>query len=241
MKLNANEFYEKWDFYPMSGGVDPVIEPPVVEPPIEPPVEPTPPAVPPTLAPVVGLDTKLDGDQIPEELRGKSLSEVIKLLQSSKQTAQVPPPELEPVVEPQLTVDDMRVAFYQDPVGTVTKLVQMAVAPIVESMHRDKSEAGRQEISSRANYGLLQPDIDEFMTNVPAHLRANPKSWDIAYNYAKGKNFDKLIKPPTPVTPPELPPGTGAQGGGSKVNLSSEEKEAALKMGITEEDYAKWK
>ena len=239
-ELNANEFYQKWSFWPIAGGVDTVIEPPVVEPPIEPPIE-SPPAMPPV--PVVGLDTKLEGDQIPEELRGKSLSEVINLLQSSKQAATVLPPSSQPELEPepQLTVDDMRVAFYQDPVGTVTKLVQMAVAPIVESIHRDKSEAGRQEISGRANYGLLQSDIDEFMTNVPQHLRANPKSWDIAYNYAKGKNFDKLIKPPTPVTPPELPPGTGAQGGGSKVNLSSEEKEAALKMGITEEDYAKWR
>src|SRR3990167_10691952 len=234
-KTFAKQVFEEWGFWPICGGVD---EPPIVEPPpvIDPPViEP-----PPVSTPVIGLETKLDGDQIPEELRGKSLSEVIGMLQQPT-LPQIPEPVQPSSQEPteQETLEELRVNFYQDPIGTVSKLVQMAIAPVVNSIYQDKEDKGRNSIVSRDNYDMLKKDVDEFMTNVPQHLRANPKSWDIAYNYAKGKNFDKLIKPPTPVTPPELPPGTGAQGGGSKVNLSSEEKEAALKMGITEEDYAK--
>jgi len=235
-KTFAKQVFEEWGFWPICGGVD---EPPIVEPPpvIDPPViEP-----PPVSTPVIGLETKLDGDQIPEELRGKSLSEVIGMLQQPT-LPQIPEPVQPSSQEPteQETLEELRVNFYQDPIGTVSKLVQMAIAPVVNSIYQDKEDKGRNSIVSRDNYDMLKKDVDEFMTNVPQHLRANPQSWDIAYNYAKGKNFEKLTKQVSSA-PAELPPPTGILSVGGKVNLTEDEKRAALNMGITEEDYIKWK
>src|SRR3990170_202542 len=150
-KTFAKQVFEEWGFWPICGGVD---EPPIVEPPpvIEPPViEP-----PPVSTPVIGLETKLDGDQIPEPVQPSSQE----------------PTEQE-------TLEELRVNFYQDPIGTVSKLVQMAIAPVVNSIYQDKEDKGRNSIVSRDNYDMLKKDVDEFMTNVPQHLRANPQSWDI--------------------------------------------------------------
>ena len=235
-KTFAKQVFEEWGFWPICGGVD---EPPIVEPPpvIEPPViEP-----PPVSTPVIGLETKLDGDQIPEELREKSLSEVIGMLQQPT-LPQIPEPVQPSSQEPteQETLEELRVNFYQDPIGTVSKLVQMAIAPVVNSIYQDKEDKGRNSIVSRDNYDMLKKDVDEFMTNVPQHLRANPQSWDIAYNYAKGKNFEKLTKQVS-LVPAELPPPTGTSLTGGKVTLTEDERRAALNMGITEEDYIKLK
>lgn len=243
--MNAKKFYEEWGFWPMSGGVD---ESPII---VDPPIDEPPPVIdsPPPSVPAIGLDTKLDGDQIPEELRGKSLSEVIGML---KTPPPIPPVQPDTTVveppQPQLTQEEqmaeLRSRFYQDPVGTVTELVRMAVEPIVNNIYLDKAEKGKNSISSQADYPLLEKDINEFMSNVPVHLRANPKTWDIAYKYAKGKNFDELVKrsAPAPQAPPNLPPPTGGGAGtGVVTSLTPEEKVAAEKMGISEEDYAKWK
>lgn len=237
--MNAKKFYEKWGFWPMSGGVDGIPDtenPPIVETPAI--TEPTP------SVPVIGLDTKLDGDQIPEELRGKSLNDVITMLKTppSVPTTQVEPPQTQMTQEEQMT--ELRSRFYQDPVGTVTELVRMAVDPIVNDIYMSKAEKGKNSIASQADYSLLEKDINEFMSNVPTNLRAHPQTWDIAYKYAKGKNFDELVRraTPSPSVPPNLPPATGSGSGtGVVTSLTAEEKVAAEKMGVTEEEYAKWK
>lgn len=239
--MNANEFYEIWGFWPMSGGApeDEVAEPPVVEPPVvEPPVVEPPPAS----GPTIGLETKLDGEEIPEELRGKSLNEVINLLRTPAPV--VEPPKVEQPTGPshEEQIAQLRAEFYQDPIGTTMKLVQMSIAPIIENIYIDKSDKAKSGISGNKDFELLEKDINEFMTNVPPNLRANPQTWDIAYNYAKGKNFDKLASrgQAPPAIPADLPAGTSG-GGVTSVVLSNEEKVAADKMGISYDEYAKYK
>lgn len=249
--MNAKEFYKEWGFWPIAGGVPedvvgsitqltndiPVVEPPIVEPPS---------VV--VTSPVVGLETTLDGDEIPEELRGKSLNEVIQMLRTPVPAQPAPPPVSTPTGPSQEEqIDQLRSEFYQDPIGTTMKLVQMSVAPIIENLYVDKAEKARSGVTGNKDFEMLEKDINEFMSNVPPNLRAHPQTWDIAYNYAKGKNFDKLASrglAPLPV-PADLPAGTS--GGGTKVvSLSAEERVAIEKMRdagikITDEEYVTYK
>lgn len=236
MKINAKEWFNQWGVWPMGGGVDPPpSEPPAAEPPVEPPAP-----APPTAQPAISMDTKLDGDQIPEELRGKSLTEIINLLQQPK-SEQTPPSAGQKSEADQL--EELRASYYRDPIATTMELVRVAIAPVLENIYNDRSEKGRAVIASNPDYELLKEDVDDFMTHVPSNLKADPKAWDIAYNYAKGKNFDKLASrgQAPPVPPANLPPPTGGAGAAVAVEVSKEEEAIAAKFGMTKEQWVEAK
>lgn len=240
--------------------IEPAIEP-VVEPVVEPvkevakgpitqsierPVEEPVPVVEPVIEPVIepvqlkfGFNDKLEADDVPEELKGKSVNELIQILKQS----QVQPPVQ--VISREQQMEELRANFYQDPIGSVAKMIELTIAPVMETMQVDKSVQAANAVSNLPDYEFLKSDIDEFMSNVPPHLKANPQSWQIAYERARGKNFDSLVEKRTvskkKEVPPSLPAGTGSGNNNQVVSLTNEEKHAAKMMGVSEKDYARYR
>ncbi len=178
--------------------------------------------------PKFGLETKLEGDDVPGDLKGRTVGEVYEALKRAV-SAQPAPPSNQSQVDP---MEELKSSFYQDPIGTIDKLIQIRMSPVV-----DKS-VGR-EIESRPYYTELKPDIDRFMSNVPTSLRSNPDSWDIAYKYAVGNNFEKLSK--TKRDSSFLPNSNNNPPPAPKETIGSEEHTMAVRFGMTDEEYMKWK
>lgn len=235
----------------------PVVEPPKAEaelktqsidaPDDEPVVEPTVPESVPLIEPAkpaFGLNDKLEADDVPPQLKGKSVNELIQLFkESQEQVGQQQVQTQGPTREEQMA--ELRNNFYQDPIGSVAKMIELTIAPIMEEMQGTKAEKAINNVSNLPDYELLRPDIEEFMSNVPPQLKANPQSWQIAYERARGKNFDKLVEArmQTKVkasVPPSMPSGTGTGMDTKSVSLTSEQKAAAKAFNLTEKEYAKW-
>lgn len=208
--------------------------------------EETPPVIETASKPSFGLNDKLEGDDVPEDLKGKSVKELMQLVRDNYiprpvETAKEPE---SPTREQQM--EEIRANFYQDPVGSVAKMVELTIAPLLEEVTNSKVEKVSGGILSLPDYEILKDDINEFMSNVPNHLKANSQSWQIAYERARGKNFDKLVemrisskKKEPPAT---LPSGTGTGVGNNNnsISLTEEQRRVAKAMGIEEREYAKW-
>jgi hypothetical protein len=227
----VKEFIKQWGFWPMGGGVPdpppPVTDPVTVTPPAEPVVDGEPPTD--------------DDDDLPVEPVAAVTGPPVQLEPPEPEPpiAAPPPTKAEPTMEQQL--EQLAANFYRDPLGTIDSLITLRMGPLADKIIQSEATQAEGSVKTRENYDILKKDVDEFMINVPPHLKANPKAWDIAYFYAKGKNADKLGKPGARPSG-ELPSSTVTGASPTvKVSLTAEEKRAAKQFNMSEEEYSEWK
>lgn len=168
------------------------------------------PPPPPDLATV-----RLDGDNVPEPLRGKSvqdaleytnrLTELLRESERARSAAPAPAPTAPPAApEPEeLTPEKFNDLFQQDPYEAY-KAMQASTLRQVERNLGARLDPLRQgvitsaEAMARSKYAeefsVLGDEIKAVAAQLPdKSVLANPAAWDQIVTYARGAHFDKLV------------------------------------------------
>lgn len=164
---------------------------------------------------------KLDGDDVPDDLKGKSVKEIIEQLkgtgealrmseaarlQGTQQPQVQPQPQPEPEPE-ELTQDQIREMYEQDPVKAIEAMNAQAarraeknfearIKPLIEG------SAAQVEAAARVKYAeefeLFGAEISSLIQSYPQAkaLLANPKAWDDLVAIVRGRpgNFERLVE-----------------------------------------------
>lgn len=169
--------------------------------------------------PVDLTTVRLEGDNVPEELRGKTAAELIdfnrrltdalRISEISRQQAPtaVAPIAPEPVLPPKMDPEELRQMFIDDPVGAFNKMQEewttKAEAHLAARLQPLVSGAAAgAESNARSKYPdeftLFENDIKAIVNGMPAQQRSalsNPAAWDDLISYVRGRpgNFEKVI------------------------------------------------
>lgn len=197
------------------------------------------------------------GVGVPKEWEGKSVTEIASLVDTMKgqlaamthalTTLESPAPKAVPApAKPELTLEQIKEQFQEDPIGAMNQLFDARIAPLVQEFQSTQARNAQREIVGRPHYNEvkeIKSKVDTFMATLPANLQAAPETWDFAYKKAIGEFVleggelpKKTEKPPA-----AMPDGTVNQTTTPKGKLSAEEKAIAQKMGLAEADYLKWR
>jgi hypothetical protein len=155
-------------------------------------------------------------------------------------TSAINPNPVPEAVNPEQLQRDMLL----DPVGTVQKLVQQQMQPLVQTYFTDKGTSMEEQYRNRypkifEKYGS---ELEAMKKNThPAHL-ASAQTWDLMLDLIKGRHLDDFTKDPLLTSaatqgtsfigaPPTTPKDPVAQ-------LSEKELKTARLLGVTPEKYA---
>lgn len=166
------------------------------------------------------LNSKLE-DGVPEEFKGKTVSEVLQLakgtmdglkvsetrrleLESKVQApiVQAPP---EPKLEPELTKDQLKALYDSEPMAAIeymstqaekraTVNLEKRILPLLAGSATNAEEMAKRKYPDE--FALFSGDIAEIVNRVPDRtVLAQPKTWDDLIAYVRGQpvNFDKLV------------------------------------------------
>lgn len=166
---------------------------------------------------------KLDGDDIPEALRGKSVQELVAKLTGTEQAlrlsedarlhAERQPPAAAPVAaapapEPpkEVSDDEIRQLYEEDPIKGIEAMSARAVARAERNLESRlgplvAGSSASAEAAARAKYPdefeLFGDDIAKVVASVPNAkvMMANPGAWSDLIALVRGRdgNFDKLL------------------------------------------------
>lgn len=169
------------------------------------------------------LSTKIDGDGIPEELRGKTVAEALAYAEALKkglaisedarkqmaapvaQPAPVQAPVYHPQPIPEPTPEQIREAFEKDPVATVQALQQLQAAktsqqwearmrPLMEGLPANAELLAKAEFAE--DFELFGDQIRAAVQMIPDPIaRGNIESWRHVVAYVRGQpqNLEKLL------------------------------------------------
>lgn len=227
---------------------------------------------------------KVDGESVPEHLRGKTAAELLEYtkrveesLKLSEQARSAPPAQPQTVVvqqqpaapapPPQLTREQLKEIYEQDPlqafdlmlntvVNRVEQNVEQRVAPLRNSGAASAEAHARQKYAE--DFTLLGPEIQKVIDSLPDRsVLAQPNTWDDLVAYVRGQNIDKIIDKriekrledtrsaaqaaAVSATPANF---TGVQRApapnGGVPQLDALKLEIAKNLGMTPEEYSKW-
>ena len=211
--------------------------------------------------PKEAVDFVFDGDDVPEELRGKTKAEAIAhyqqvknagkqmadLYMSSQKRPAAPPPEPEP--PPKITADD-----FLDEGGDITqkieKIAEHKIRPyIAEAQNNAANNMYTRQLQSTPYLNDYRDEVNHLITSqnlTPAQV-ANPATWalidahilkshsvEIYEKYAAQKK--RKPEPPTAIKGDTR--GRASQNAGGK--LTSEQKEFAKLLGANTDDAEKY-
>jgi len=192
----------------------------------------------------------LDGEGIPEPFRGKPAKEVVdKLLETNLELEKLKA-ELEKVKtskpEHQLSEEELKAQmereFFANPIEFQNKLFQERLKPLVSQFYMTQEQVQKEFARKRLeDFDKYEKEIDGIMKNVPAELRANPQTWDLAYNIVLGQEYRKQLKEVKAKSGMFTETGSAPKPAPSKPTLSDEERSVAAKFGMTEEEWLEWK
>lgn len=191
----------------------------------------------------------LTADQIgelPPELIGKTVREIAEYFSRREQilTEQASARQLEQQ-KPADKPDDEKIDMFNDPAGSVNRVVSKKVREEVDRVSAAASPAiiNACRIAARdkyKDYDRFAPEIEKRMRTMNSDAQMNPAYWEYTYKIVKGENADRLIEEavtrarnpvekPTPSSPEASKPRA----------LTPEEKSVAAKMGMSEDRYRK--
>jgi len=205
---------------------------------------------------------RLDGDDIPEPLRGKSVSEAMQQYNSilshaqqmaqqmrqgqmQQQQQQTPPEPEKPVFE-----DDDLLGDARNFETKLNQFVQRRVSPYVQQQMQAQTQQARQLAQQQFGdeFQRWGQEIDQLAGQLPVQQTANPQTWAQLVQYVRGQHMDEIIQEriqaaqqqPRKRPPPSERGRAPAQGGRKKQKgeISAEEREVMQLLGI---DETTWK
>jgi hypothetical protein len=198
----------------------------------------------------------LDGEGIPESFRGKPAKEVVdKLLETNleveKLRAELEKERTSKQASPGGPVDQMSEEelkakmereFFSNPIEFQNKLFQERMKPLVGQFYQTQEQVQKEFARKRLeDFDKYEKDIDGIMRNVPPELKANPQTWDLAYNIVLGQEYRKHIKETKAKSGMFTETGSAPKPASTKPTLTDEERSVASKFGMTEEEWLEWK
>jgi hypothetical protein len=153
---------------------------------------------------------------------------------------------------PQAAEPDIKEMILDDPERALDRHLDRRVGPIVKEFYEHASGMTKLTVYQQLNdkgkprfphAQRFSKDIDTFMQNVDQRLRTKPESWESAYNFVVGANYDKLLEESRAQGAPPVEGAGSAPGtpGASKIVLDADEQRVARGMGMTAEEYNEWK
>lgn len=161
-------------------------------------------------------DQKKGDEDLPEELKGKSPSEIFKTLQAAHiqemaQTQQdyatklehlalVPPaaPVASPAQQQQMPQQPEPEPQFDlsNPDAYLDHQVNKKLAPLVQSVVASGRETGRQLAKQKYkdDFDKWGAEIEQFVDSTSPQMQLNPGVYDIARNFVRGQHVDEIIK-----------------------------------------------
>lgn len=195
-------------------------------------------------AAVKPLETKLDGDEVPVEYRGKSVIEILEELKTTKSKAEdlerrvnePPKPAEPPRPQGQMTMEDLQKLSYTDPLKASAILFQTMSEPLVKELRGTGERFAKQEISKKEHFKRYEKEINEVAGKLDPSLRTNPEAWERCYDIVVGRHVSEIVE--------EVKQGSTSISGSNppppqkeKVVLTEEQKQIAGQLGLKEEEY----
>lgn len=235
----------------------------------------------------------LEGDDVPEEFRGKTAAEIAKIasqrtealrtsesarlaaLETRREPAASAPVVVAPPAAPaQMTDEEFDALYETDPKQALRLMKEQSEASITQNvlarvMPLQAGAVASAEAQARAQFAaefeLFGPEIEKIIAGVPNKaFLASPKGWSDIISYIRGQpeNFDKLVAHRTKgseaaaaaaarqrevdsagfTSRTTVAPAAPKMGGDpSHYGLDEVERRVADNMGMTYDEYAKWK
>lgn len=201
----------------------------------------------------------LDGDDVPEALRGKSRAEVLAYIQEMQnvtsqfanvfaQTQQQRPPAPVPEEEEDVTLSNDDLLEADALTEKINKLIEAKNKPYLQSVANMTAQQNYKNAFERFPY--LADYKDEFAgmaSQLTVEAMANPQTAEILAGRVLQNHLDEITKKRTARGGKPRPPDTpGTQGkpappGKGKVRLTREEKRVADALGVSHAAYATMK
>lgn len=173
-----------------------------------------------TPAPTKLADIKLDASDVPDALRGKSLTDVLDQLERTRQALRMSEDarlalrnsaesgnerQPEPVAEPELTRDQIKELMAEDPLAAYEYMQQRMVRSLDDHLNVRlqplvTGTVGAVEQQVRAKYAdefeLFADQIEQAKKMVHPSVLATAKGWEDLVSYVRGQpgNFDVLVQ-----------------------------------------------
>jgi len=173
--------------------------------------------------PVKASEFKLEGDDIPEEFRGKTAAEIaaqakaaMSALRTSEESrltmktalesrpAEQPKVEV-PKEEPEMTREQLKELYDTDPLAAMEKFTEIAEKRATKNFNvrlgqMETSGVGMAENWAREEFPdefkLFGPELTDFVKQFPPATFTTKKGWEDAVGFIRGKrgNFEKLME-----------------------------------------------
>ena len=181
------------------------------------------PTVPVNPAGPVNAQTRLDGPNVPPELRGRTIAEAMSIYNSMATMAQgygrpsTPPagpqqyqqtqgsaPGSQPQVQGTATQQGQQPSFWQNPEQRVQEIVggviDQRLGPVVQFTHMQAVTGARMAAQQQVpDFAGLEQDIMGLVQNASPDMLANPNTWIGAADVVRGRQMrEGRYRPPVP-------------------------------------------
>src|SRR5213080_2789784 len=152
-------------------------------------------------------------------------------------------------------VEQLRERMNDDPIGVLDQHFQSRIAPLANTYAENQAALNRQLTAERLSrdevnrelWQKYEKEVDDFMSTMPGQVRVQPNAYENAFKFILAQHLDEVIEHRTSKkTEAEkrafVEPATAAEGARpKKVDLSDLEKQVARGLGLTDEEYIKWR
>jgi hypothetical protein len=210
------------------------------------------------------LDTLLEGDNIPPQLRGRKVSDLVGMLQTlsdARNFTPAPQPGTGPAVQPQprpeeqfqFTEDDFGVTadpqkFQHKLLGLMNAFAEQKLQPFQHSQLTMASMVAQQNAArTLPYYDLFKEEIEGAMYKQPINVTSNPYSWQAVHDAVVRQNIPRVTEYESRKKPPKPIPGTAEMGNGStdsatnngrpRARISEEELRYCNSMGVDPKEF----
>lgn len=241
-----------WQTPEPGGGTPPATPPaPAATPPAAPPATPpppeggTPPVTPPTTPPPPAMP---EGSSWEKSFPGLKPDQVMSFIQLQQaELAKLKAAPAAPATPPAPPVD-MRELILEDPERALDLHLQKRLGPALGQLMESQAAITADLISTRRNekgeltmphFKKYEQEIRQFVGTVDSKLRHRPETWENAYRFVVGNHIEDIVQERIAGMTPAVEPAGGrpAPTRAASLGLSPEEERAALRMGMTPEDY----
>lgn len=217
----------------------------------------------PAAAPDPYADFRFEGDDVPEELRGRSPAEALQTYRALQTIArqlaaaqQQPAQTAQSLPAVEITEDDL--GYSADPKvlqGKIEQLLAAKTQPYIQSLHQQQSMSNYQQArTTLPHFQRYEQEILQHAQQLNVEQTANPQTWVWLHNQVAAMHMDEIIadkikeataaasaapaRPAAPVTERGSAPAPNG-GKSKKPDLSPEELAVVRGLGITPEQFVK--
>lgn len=135
--------------------------------------------------------------------------------------------------------------FYNEPAKAAEALLEAKMAPVREAYVANEKQRQLAEVAALPHAGEYIGEIQKVIESAPPLAQIQPGFAKEAYNLVIGRHFDDVRKKAAEkeAIKPEFTEtiSAGAPVGKKSEKLTSEESRAAEGMGLTDDEYRKWR